>query len=68
LPTEVASYTEFYRLFAQTVRRGTALPVTVGAAVNVMRLIALAQESAHTGQRLATRAGAVEEITAGPRR
>jgi len=52
LPTEVGTYTEFYRLFAQAVLQGGALPVTVAEAINVMHLIALAQESAATGRRM----------------
>ena len=52
LPTEVGTYTEFYRLFAQAVLHGGPLPVTIGEAINVMHLIGLAQESARTGQRL----------------
>jgi scyllo-inositol 2-dehydrogenase (NADP+) len=49
LPTEVGTYTEFYRLFAQAVLHGAPLPVTIGEAIDVMHLIALAQESARTG-------------------
>lgn len=52
LPTEVGAYTEFYRLFAEAVRHGSALPVTIAQAIDVMRLLALAQESARTGQRM----------------
>ena len=53
LPTEVGTYTEFYRLFAQAVFSGGPLPVTAADAINVMYLIGLAQESARSGQRLA---------------
>jgi len=52
-PTEVGTYTEFYRRFADAVQNAQALPVTVSEAIHVMRLLALAQESARSGQRLA---------------
>jgi predicted dehydrogenase len=51
-PTEAGAYTEFYRLFAQAVRRGEAPPVSARAAVDVMRLLELAQRSAQSGHRL----------------
>jgi len=54
-PTEVGAYTEFYRLFGRAVQASEALPVTVSEAVHVMRLLALAQESALSGQRLPAR-------------
>jgi scyllo-inositol 2-dehydrogenase (NADP+) len=51
-PTEAGAYTEFYRQFAAAVRQQAPLPVTVGQAIEVMRLLSLAQESAASGRRI----------------
>jgi scyllo-inositol 2-dehydrogenase (NADP+) len=54
-PTAAGAYTEFYRQFAAAVRQQAPLPVTVAQAIEVMRLLSLAQDSAAGGRRIAVK-------------
>jgi predicted dehydrogenase len=52
LPTRDGAYVEFYRAVAQAVKHAQPFPVTPQDAIDVMTIIELAHESAHTGKRL----------------